>query len=305
MNNYYISKLHPFVSFIYFVGIFIFTASLRHPLFAAAGFFASLITLFVIKKKSALKNLYFALPMMVIITVLNMLLNRNGRTALFDFLDNPITLESLVYGAVSAFMICSMLMWFSVFNEVFGSDKIFFLMGKRLPVIAILISMTMNLVPAITKTFKKISAANKLNGSDPSSGKIKTRIKTAASILSAVTTYTLENSVETAVSMKSKGFDDKKQKKRTSYSFYKYNLRSFMQTIFVVIIFAIFITFIAFGMTKFTYFPTFEVHINYLVLILYSFFILIPAFVEILEIIKWRKLKSKASTSHITDSPIH
>ena len=82
-------------------------------------------------KKAVRLSLVFLLPMILLIVLVNPVFNHEGMTILTYFpWDNPLTLESIVYGIASAFLLSSTVLWFSSFNAVITSDKVVFLFGR-------------------------------------------------------------------------------------------------------------------------------------------------------------------------------
>ena len=146
--------------------------------------------------------------------------NHEGMTILTYFpWDNPLTLESIVYGIASAFLLSSTVLWFSSFNAVITSDKVVFLFGRIMPSLSLVISMALRFVPRFSAQMKLVRNAQHTIGRDINEGTLFQRIRNAVKILSIMITWSLENAIETADSMKSRGHG---LKGRTSYSLYKF-----------------------------------------------------------------------------------
>ena len=104
-----------------------------HELFVlAVSFLCALVTALYLNGKKAVRlSLVFLLPMILLIVLVNPVFNHEGMTILTYFpWDNPLTLESIVYGIASAFLLSSTVLWFSSFNAVITSDKVVFLFGR-------------------------------------------------------------------------------------------------------------------------------------------------------------------------------
>ncbi len=62
--------------------------------------------------------------MAALAALVNPAFNHEGATILTYLPSgNPLTLESMLYGAAAAVMLASVVLWFSSFNEVITSDK--------------------------------------------------------------------------------------------------------------------------------------------------------------------------------------
>ncbi|MBR6380870.1 MAG: energy-coupling factor transporter transmembrane protein EcfT [Lachnospiraceae bacterium] len=168
-------------------------------------------------------SLRILLPMMILAAVLNPAFNHEGVTILaYTPNGNPITLESLVYGAASACMLASVIQWFACYNEVMTSDKFVYLFGRIIPALSLVLSMTLRFVPKFNAQLKTIRTAQQCVGRDVSDGSIPQRIRNGITILSILITWSLENAIETADSMKSRGYG---LPGRSAFSLYRFDSR--------------------------------------------------------------------------------
>ena len=85
------------------------------------------------------------------------------------------------------------------------SDKFMYLFGKVIPAFSLLLSMCLRFVPRFTGQIKKVAQAQQCIGRNVNNGKVWARAAHGLKILSVTTTWALENSVETADSMKVQG----------------------------------------------------------------------------------------------------
>lgn len=143
---------------------------------------------------------------MLLTAILNPIFNHKGLTVLFYLKRNPVTLESVAYGAASGVMLGSVLLIFSCFNRIITDDKILYLFGRIIPSLAVVISMALRFVPLFTTQAKKIALAQRCSDGDPASKSIGKRAKSGLFIFSALITWALESAVTTADSMRARGF---------------------------------------------------------------------------------------------------
>ena len=218
------SNMHPFINFIFFALTIGFTMFIMNPVCLAVSFLCALVTALYLNGKKAVRlSLVFLLPMILLIVLVNPVFNHEGMTILTYFpWDNPLTLESIVYGIASAFLLSSTVLWFSSFNAVITSDKVVFLFGRIMPSLSLVISMALRFVPRFSAQMKLVRNAQHTIGRDINEGTLFQRIRNAVKILSIMITWSLENAIETADSMKSRGHG---LKGRTSYSLYKFDKR--------------------------------------------------------------------------------
>ena len=224
MNKDHFYNYHPTVNLLYFTLVITFSMLITHP---AAQFIALVSAMIyairVEGKKGAMFLLKFCLPIVLLTALINPVFNREGATVLF-FIGNgsPVTLESILYGLASGGMIVTVLLWFSAFSRVMTTDKLIYLFGKFIPALSLVFSMSLRFVPKFKKQTQAVVEAQRGIGPDISKGSLWQRFKTAVVILSIMITWALENAIETADSMKSRGYG---LKGRTTFSLYRMNDR--------------------------------------------------------------------------------
>lgn len=96
---------------------------------------------------------------MLLTAILNPIFNHKGLTVLFYLKRNPVTLESVAYGAASGVMLGSVLLIFSCFNRIITDDKILYLFGRIIPSLAVVLSMALRFVPLFTTQAKNRTCA--------------------------------------------------------------------------------------------------------------------------------------------------
>jgi energy-coupling factor transport system permease protein len=202
------SSCHPIVNFFYFALVLGFSMFLMHPvslIISLAAAFA--YSLMLNGRRAARFNLLYMLPMIGMVAVVNPVFNHEGMTILCYLpTGNPLTLESMVYGVAAALMLAAVVTWFSCYNAVMTSDKFVYLFGRVIPALSLVLSMTLRFVPKFKAQFQVVSEAQRCVGRDISDGTVLQRLRNAVTILSIMVTWALENAIETADSMKSRGY---------------------------------------------------------------------------------------------------
>lgn len=287
---------HPLINFLYFVIVIGCTMFVMHPVFLGIACVSGIIYYIYLKKKKAVKTLVFMmLPVLLISTVVNPLFNHQGVT-LLTYLNtgNPLTLEAIIYGVVSGVMIVSVLNWFSCYQSVMTSDKFIYLFGKIIPAASLILSMVLRFVPKFKNQIQKVSDARKCLGKDVNDGNALKRAKNGMKIISIMTTWALENSVETADSMRARGYG---LRGRTNFSIYYFDGRDKGALVFMSIVFAVVVRGIMTKNIYVYYFPMFQINEltwrSLTVYICYGILCMFPVIVNILEDIKWRYLRLK------------
>ena len=288
-----LSLYHPLVSFGYFVAVIAGTLLFIHPIFALISLFCALLCSAVINgKKMFFATLGFGLPMFVFIAIANPLFNHRGATILFYLFDNPVTMEAIIYGFVSAGMMFAAVVWFTSYNTVVTSDKFIYIFGRILPSVALIISMTLSLIPRLMAQVKVIADSQRSIGLDWKSGSLKQRIRAGARILSILVSWALEDAVITADSMRARGYG---QHKRSTFSVFRFGKRDAKMLALIIALMAVEIFAYAAGRGTMNFYPSIIVpKIDFIDIIIYISYILLgilPAVIQMKEDLKWKRLK--------------
>lgn len=216
------SGYHPLVNFLFFALVLGATMVFMHPVSLCISLAGALGYSIYLKgwKRGSLPVL---LPMILMAAILNPAFNHEGMTILTYLPSgNPLTLESIAYGIAAGGMLAAVILWFSCYTEVMTSDKFVYLFGHILPALSLLLSMTLRFVPRFKAQFQVVREAQKCVGRDISNGSILSRVKHMVTIFSIMVTWALENAIETADSMKSRGYG---LPGRTAFSVYRFQER--------------------------------------------------------------------------------
>ncbi len=202
------SACHPLVNFLYFALVLVFAMFLMHPASLAISLVAAAAYNVYLNGRRALRfQLAFLLPMLFLAAVVNPAFNHAGATLLAYLPSgNPLTLESILYGIAAAVMLAAVILWFACYTAVMTSDKFVYLFGRVIPGLSLVLSMTLRFIPKFKAQLDIVTEAQRCIGRDVSNGSLFRRLKTAVTILSILVTWALENAIETADSMKSRGY---------------------------------------------------------------------------------------------------
>ena len=128
-------------------------------------------------------------------------------------------------------MLASVICWFACYNSIMTSDKFVYLFGRVIPALSLILSMTLRFVPRFRAQLKVVSNAQRCVGKDISTGSVWQRARHAITILSVMITWSLENAIETADSMKSRGYG---LRGRTAFSIYRFDRRDKLALVFYI-----------------------------------------------------------------------
>ena len=288
------SRYHPAVNFLYFVLVLVCSMFFMHPVCLAISLVCSFAYSVKLNGNRALKfNLAYLLPLLLVSALINPAFNHEGVTILAYLPSgNPLTLESIAYGIAAACMIVSVICWFSCYNAVMTSDKFIYLFGRIIPALSLIFSMVLRFVPRFKAQVRVVSDAQKCIGRDVSNGGIIQRAKHGLTILSIMVTWALENAIETADSMKSRGYG---RPGRTAFSIYTFDARDGKALLAIGAAGLYTIAGAVLGGMEFRFFPSMKgiglTPYSASVFIVYLVLCTIPLFIEFWEDRTWKAIR--------------
>jgi len=269
---------------------------LMHPACLAASLSSALAySLYLRGRKAARTALRYLLPMALLAAIINPAFSHEGETILTYLPSgNPLTLESIAYGLAAAAMLASVVLWFSCYNEVMTSDKFVYLFGRVIPALSLVLSMTLRFVPKFSAQIRVVSQAQRCVGRDASEGSVFQRARNGVTILSIMITWSLENAIETADSMRSRGYG---LPGRTAFSIYRFDDRDKSALAWLLFCGVYLISGWAAGGLAWRYYPTLRgaapAPFPVSFLLVYLALCLTPVFLNVREDRRWRALRDE------------
>lgn len=281
-------SIHPISAFAFYVFAFVLSMTSSHPLILAVGFVAGLAYDVKLSDKNAVSFLLkVILPMICLITLFNGIFSHYGVTILFKLPDgNNFTLEALTFGLVFSIRTASALLWLNSFNEIITSDKFIFLFGRVSPKIALVISMVLRFIPLVRSQSEEIKKAEKGVGNLPADKDSIGKIRHSTRRLSILISWTLEKGIDTADSMKARGYG---LHGRTSYNSYRFRFKDALFLVFTLVASGMFI--FVDSKYKANYNPIIDIPtpdlLSSLLILFIALTLLMPTFCDLREDRKW------------------
>ncbi len=288
------ATIHPAVLMVYFLSEIVISMFSTNPIILGVGLVGGLLFFLMIQDiKVFLKDLTFYIPMFLLITIINPLFSHNGVTPLFFMNGNPVTMEAIIYGMDIALMLMAVIYWCKCYSLIMTTDKFLYLFGKAIPKLSLVLSMALRFIPLFKEKLHEIRNVQSSIGLYDRKGFVN-KITSELKVFSALITWSLENSVETASSMKARGYG---LKGRTHFSMYKFRSRDLIYLLAIVIFFGIVIVGMAMGVTDFSFYPEIS-NFNFgisqvIVYISFALLSFIPFVSEVWEVIVWKYSVSK------------
>lgn len=288
------SGCHPLINMLWFAQVIVFSMLFMHPLCLCISFSCAFSYAVSLNGKKTLRlALTFMLPMLIVTSLLNPVFSHQGVTIITYLPDgNPLTLESIIYGVAAAVMMVTVVCWFSCYNTVMTSDKFVYLFGRIIPALSLVLSMALRFVPRFQAQIKAVANAQRCIGRDVSQGGMLRRAKNGIRILSITVTWALENAIETADSMKSRGYG---LSGRTAFSIYRFDKRDKLSLAFLLTCGAYIITGAILGGFDFFYYPAIYTEWSAYTFTLFAVYAALCAFPLIVnrkEAVKWNRTQA-------------
>lgn len=274
MTNYFL-RTHPGVPLLYYLGLIFLCTTTYHPLFLGIVFIGAFLYSFCLSPKKASKAAIYYPFLIAISCGLNALTNQRGDHVIATFLGRQITAESVIYGLCTGLMLCALLQIFVCINLVFTFDKYLRLFGSKAPNLALLFSMTLRFVPRLNQKRVEIDIAQH--------GLLPDETTSPLYKLGALATWGLESGIDTADSMRARGFGSAKRS-----SFYK-NHWNASDICFVCLLLFLFVACLL-GSSPVSFYPVINFSCSPILVWGLCVYCVIPTLIYFWEAYQWSKL---------------
>lgn len=294
MNKALFRQHHPLVNSCYYILMLLIVMSTTNPLIISVFFFGSLFFQLSYSKGKQKKTVFYPLIVLALITVTNPLFVHRGATILFFLFNKPVTKEAFVYGFFMGMMIATVIYLFQNFQKAVESEQFFYLFGKRFPKATLILTLIFRFIPLLQQYFKELNQVQKTIKRTQKQS-FKERAFYGLDLFGNLFSWSLENAMDTADSMKARGYGVMIRSSRLSYRWRK------IDTLFLIMIIlsgCLFIYSMVNGQYQFNYYPyqdnvyllVQQYWLNYLFLFILAF---LPLINRVRKVIVWSILKSK------------
>lgn len=282
------SLCHPLTNFVFFLGAIGCAVVIQHPAYIAVSCICAAIYYVLLQGRKGWRMVLGMVPIFLVLSAMNPLLNTYGQRVLFTVFGRPYTLEALYYGMAIAGIFVAMMLWFGCYSAVLTSDKFVCLFGSLIPALSLLLVMVLRMIPNLMRKAKQITGARRSIGKGAGdSSTTREKLVDGSNVLSALTDWALEGSIVTADSMRSRGYGCTK---RTSFQIYRLTRRD---GVLLVLEVALMLLTLASGGMEATYTPELFIENATWGLAAYTAYLLIPPILYWKETIQWHISISK------------
>ncbi len=216
------NSFHPITILIFFAAMITPLMLANNPYLTAVSLVGAVIVLVTVRKdrRGLVREFFGYAAIFLIMAAINPLFVHRGRTPLLFINGRAVTLEAILYGLNSALMLVTAVIWCRSFSTLMTSDRLFCITGKLSPKISAMLTTAVRFIPDMLAQGRKIAAYSKSSGRYNDASLIG-RIRRVMGNFSALVTWSIENAVHTADSMKARGFE---LGGRTAYSKYRFTV---------------------------------------------------------------------------------
>ena len=219
-----LTVIHPASYIIYYLILIIFAFLFNNPYYIISFLICITILIALQGIRGEFKNLIkFFIPMALLIVILNPLVSHMGVTQIYIIGNFSVTLEALIYGILMSLTLLIILLIFASYNSAVSYQEMLYIFSKKFPHISMIIIMALRFIPLLNY---RLAEVNKIFRFKEKNSNIETKeetkvdkIKNMTEMLAVVISYSLEESMLTAKSMKARGYGIAK---RTSYLSFKF-----------------------------------------------------------------------------------
>ena len=224
-----ITRIHPAIFIVYFLILIIFAFLFNNPYYVIT-YGILILTLIALQGSiSEIKSTTKVfLPVILFITLLNTIFTHVGDTHIYIFGSYYVTFEALVYGVIMAVTFFLVTLTFIAYNTYVSYQDMLYVFSKKYPNLSMIIIMSLRFVPLIQKRSNELLELSKLKNRNEDLKFTEKLIQN----LGLVVSWSLEEAMQSASSMKSRGYNITK---RTSYLRYDFNKIDVLLTVLILV----------------------------------------------------------------------
>ena len=236
--------------------------------------------------RAAALSLRWQLPFMVIVALANPLFSASGSTELFRLGPRAVYLESLCYGCAMGGLFAASVLWFRGMAHLVPFDRVMTLLGNAAPTIALMVSMSMRLIPRFVRQGKLIAAVQDVAAACAGHGRsVSTGARDAVASRLRLSTvlmgWTMEDSLETADAMRARGW--RADIRRTTYSRFRFTTLDALRIVALVLAGCLCVAIAAAATSQYAFYPRISELVLWWGYVPYAAWMLVPTVLHVRE----------------------
>lgn len=234
--------------------------------------------------RASVASLRWQIPLVAVIAVLNPLFSASGSTEVARMGFRVIYLESLCYGFAMGGLFVSSALWFQAAATMLPAEKILALLGNVLPVVSLMISQCMRLIPRFVRQGRLIAAVQGV--AEPRGVGATEAVRSRLRMTSVLMGWTMEDSLETADAMRARGWGA--VPRRSTYVRYRFTPADAAALVAIMLGASLCITISVVATAQYSFFPTMSRLVPWWGYVPYAVWMLVPALLHVREAVRFR-----------------
>lgn len=286
MNRNPFATYHPAVAFVFLACAIVISMAALQPVFVALSFLGALVCSVVCRGARATAGSFvWIVPLWLVVAIANPLFSASGSTEILRIGVRAVYVESLVYGACSGGMLASVFLWFSSYAACMNSANTMALFGNVLPIVSLMVSQVMRLVPQFVARGRGIAAAqDAVSAAAPQTKRQQTAGRLR--IVSVLMGWGMEDGIERSDAMRARGYDC--GARRTTYKRYRFGRTDASVLAAIVVLAAIAGACAAAVCLRFSFYPTLSGWGAWWAYLPYALLMAVPSALRFKEWLLWR-----------------
>lgn len=286
MNRNPFATYHPAVAFVFLACAIVISMAALQPVFVALSFLGALACSAVCRGARATAGSFvWIVPLWLVVAIANPLFSASGSTEILRIGVRAVYAESLVYGACSGGMLASVFLWFSSYAACMNSANTMALFGNVLPIVSLMVSQVMRLVPQFVARGRGIAAAqDAVSAAAPQTKRQQTAGRLR--IVSVLMGWGMEDGIERSDAMRARGYDC--GARRTTYKRYRFGRADASVLAAIVVLAAIAGACAAAVCLRFSFYPTLSGWGAWWAYLPYALLMAVPPALRFKEWLLWR-----------------
>ena len=286
MNRNPFATYHPAVAFVFLACAIVISMAALQPVFIALSFLGALACSVVCRGARATAGSFvWIVPLWLVVAIANPLFSASGSTEILRIGVRAVYVESLVYGACSGGMLASVFLWFSSYAACMNSANTMALFGNVLPIVSLMVSQVMRLVPQFVARGRGIAAAqDAVSAAAPQTKRQQTAGRLR--IVSVLMGWGMEDGIERSDAMRARGYDC--GARRTTYKRYRFGRADASVLAAIVVLAAVAGACAAAVCLRFSFYPTLSGWGAWWAYLPYALLMAVPSALRFKEWLLWR-----------------
>ncbi len=286
MNRNPFATYHPAVAFVFLACAIVISMAALQPVFVALSFLGALACSVVCRGARATAGSFvWIVPLWLVVAIANPLFSASGSTEILRIGVRAVYVESLVYGACSGGMLASVFLWFSSYAACMNSANTMALFGNVLPIVSLMVSQVMRLVPQFVARGRGIAAAqDAVSAAAPQTKRQQTAGRLR--IVSVLMGWGMEDGIERSDAMRARGYDC--GARRTTYKRYRFGRADASVLAAIVVLAAVAGACAAAVCLRFSFYPTLSGWGAWWAYLPYALLMAVPSALRFKEWLLWR-----------------